>query len=182
MTVRATRLAGFLLLAVAAAAACGSTASTASPAAASAQGSSTLAPSASAPVETAEPVETLPDETVGPPREGQTETEWGRIWDTLPAGFPTYPGAVLSEEAATGPASAVFVLEGGEPADIATWYQGELEMVAFSTEALSGPLEDGGYVIDSTGQDPRCRLSVAIAPLGGTTTLTVLYGAACPHG
>ena len=72
-------------------------------------------------------------------------------------------------------------VEGGEPAEIATWYQDELEMAAFSTEALSGPLEDGGYVIDSTGQDPRCRLSVTIAPLGGTTTLTVLYGAACPH-
>ena len=120
--------------------------------------------------------------TVGPALEGQTETEWGRIWDTLPSGFPKYPGATLSDEAATGPASAVYVVEGGEPAAIATWYQEALETAAFSTEALSGPLEDGGYVIDSAGQDPACRLSVTIAPLGGTTTLTVMYGAGCPHG
>jgi hypothetical protein len=181
VTVRAIRLACFLLLAVAAAAACGSTTSTISAGATATRAPSTPGVTASPPVDTAEPVATLPDETVGPPLEGQTETGWGRIWDTLPAGFPTYPGAVPSEEAATGPASAVFVVEGGDPADIATWYQGELEIAAFSTEGLSGPLEDGGYVIDSTGQDPPCRLSLTIAPLGGMTTLTVLYGAACPH-
>lgn len=181
MTVRAIRLAGSLLLVVSVAAACGLAAPTLSPSATATQASSSPVARASAPVDTAEPVETLPGETGGPPLEGQTETEWGRIWDTLPTGFPKYPGAVLSEETVTGPASAVYSVEGGEPAEIATWYQGELEMAAFSTEALSGPLEDGGYVINSTGQDPRCRLSVTIAPLGGTTTLTVLYGAACPH-
>ena len=37
----------------------------------------------------------------------QTETDWGRIWDALPAGFPVIPGATPDEEAA-GPASAVF--------------------------------------------------------------------------
>lgn len=112
---------------------------------------------------------------------GQTDTEWGRIWDSLPAGFPKYPGATLSEEAATGPATATYIVEGGEPKAIATWFQDAFEAAAFSTEALSGPLEDGSYVLDSLGQDPACRLSVTIAPLGGTTTLTVMYGARCPH-
>jgi hypothetical protein len=181
VTFRAIRLAGSLVLAVAAAAACGSTAPTPTPPATAPTTSSSPAPGASAPVDTAEPVETLPDETAGPPAEGQTDTEWGRIWDSLPAGFPKYPGATLSEEAATGPASATYVVEGGEPKAIATWFRDAFEAAAFSTEALSGPLEDGSYVLDSIGQDPACRLSVAIAPLGGTTTLNVMYGASCPH-
>src|SRR4029079_15915087 len=32
---------------------------------------------------------------VSPPT--QTDTEWGRIWDGLPAGFPLPPGAVPTE-------------------------------------------------------------------------------------
>lgn len=119
--------------------------------------------------------------TAGPPAEGQTDTEWGRIWDSLPSGFPKYPGAVLSDEAATGPASAVYVVEGGEPVAMATWFQQAFETATYSTDSLSGPLEDGSYVLDSSGQDPACRLSVTIAPLGGTTSLTVMYGAGCPH-
>ena len=75
---------------------------------------------------------------------------------------------MLSEEAATGPASAVYVVEGGDPAKIATWFQQALETATYSTDSLSGPMEDGGYVLESSGEDPACRLSVTIAPLGGT--------------
>ena len=175
MTARANRLAGPLLLIVWISAACGSTTPTTTPTA-TAPGTSPTAP-----IESAEPVETLPPATVGPPLDGQTDTEWGRIWDTLPSGFPTYPGATLSEEAATGPASATYVVEGGEPAAIATWFQEAFETAAYSTDSPSGPLEDGSYVLDSSGEDPACRLSVTIAPLGGTTSLTVMYGAGCPH-
>ena len=52
---------------------------------------------------------------------GQTETEWGVIWDTLPADFPVYEGAIPSEESASGPASANLVVDGVDPSAVATW-------------------------------------------------------------
>ena len=42
------------------------------------------------------------------PEVGQTDTDWGRIWDAVPADFPIYPGATPAEEAATGLVSATF--------------------------------------------------------------------------
>lgn len=119
--------------------------------------------------------------TSSPPLAGQTDTAWGRIWDSLPAGFPTYPGATPAEEASTGPASAVLAVQGADPRTIAGWIQSKLEQATYSTKALNGPLEDGGYVLDSTGTAPGCRVQVSIAPLGGLTTVTVLYGAGCPR-
>jgi hypothetical protein len=133
------------------------------------------------PTETVEPVETVPETTAPAILDGQTETDWGRIWDSLPSGFPIYPGSTISEEAGTGPASAVYVAPTQDAEAIAVWMQDALEQAAFSTEAMSGPLEDGSFVIDSVGQERGCRLEVSIAPLGGTTMLTILYGAGCPH-
>ena len=125
-----------------------------------------------------EPAESKPSP---PPLAGQTDTAWGRIWDSLPAGFPSYPGSTPAEEAASGPASAVLAVQGIDARTIAGWMQSELERATYSTEALSGPLEDGSYVLDSTGTAPGCRVQVSIAPLGGLTTVTVLYGASCPQ-
>jgi hypothetical protein len=113
------------------------------------------------------------------PAAGQTDTGWGRIWDTLPIAFPVYPGAAPAEEAATGPASATFALNGPDARTILTWMRTELERAAYSTEALNGPLEDGSFVLGSIGGGD-CRVEVAVAPLGGLTTVTVRYGAACP--
>jgi hypothetical protein len=115
------------------------------------------------------------------PPPGQTDTDWGRIWDTVPFGFPVYPGATPAEEAETGPASAIFALEGADAKTIATWMQTELERATYRTEALNGPLEDGSFVLDSIGSAPDCRVEVAVAPLGGLVTVTVRYGAACPN-
>jgi len=115
-----------------------------------------------------------------PPPAGQTDTAWGRIWDSLPAGFPTYPGATSAEEAATGPASSVLAVQGADARTISGWIQSKLEQATYSTVALNGPLEDGSYVLDSMGTAPGCRVQVSIAPLGGLTTVTVLYGASCP--
>jgi hypothetical protein len=64
---------------------------------------------------------------------------------------------------------------------IADWTRSKLELASYSTEALSGPLEDGSFVLDSTGPAPGCRVQVSIAPLGGLTIVTVLYGASCPQ-
>ena len=109
----------------------------------------------------------------------KTDTAWGRIWDGLPAGFPVYPGAVESEEAGGGePVSATFSVAGA-PDEIATALQSQLELATFSTEALSGPLEDGGFVIDSVG-DAGCRIETTVTPAGGLTLITVRYGADCP--
>jgi hypothetical protein len=112
----------------------------------------------------------------------QTDTEWGLIWDDVPAGFPVYPGAVRSEEAGGGgePVSATFTVPSAEAvADVVPWMQAELELATYSTFALSGPLEDGGYVIDSVG-DGDCRIETRIAPAGGVTIVTVRFGAECP--
>jgi hypothetical protein len=120
-----------------------------------------------------------PTTTEEPPPVTKTDTAWGRIWDGLPAGFPVYPGAVESEEAGGGePVSATFSVAGA-PDEIATALQSQLELATFSTEALSGPLEDGGFVIDSVG-DAGCRIETTVTPAGGLTLITVRYGADCP--
>ena len=116
--------------------------------------------------------------TAAPPA-GQTDTDWGRIWDALPVSFPVYPGATPAEEAQTGPASATFAVPDADAKTVASWMQTELERAAFATEALNGPLEDGSYVLDSVGA-ASCRVEVAVAPLGGLTTITIRYGVACP--
>jgi len=118
-------------------------------------------------------------EPTGAPAAGQTDTEWGRIWDAVPTGFPRFPGATLADDATGEPASARVSVEGGDPLAIAHWMQDALETATYSTEAMNGPAEDGGYVIDSVG-DGECRMQTRIAPLGDRTFVTVLYGAGCP--
>lgn len=110
---------------------------------------------------------------------GQTDTTWGRIWDDVPPGFPRFPGSTPADDASPDPASARYVVADGDPQAMATWLQAALETATYSTAALSGPLEDGGFVLDSVG-DGECRIETTIAPLGGMTFVTVLYGAACP--
>ena len=111
----------------------------------------------------------------------QTDTEWGRIWDTLPSGFPTYPGSTPGEETSTGPASANLVVQGLDAKGITTLLQTLLQQAGYATEGLSGPLEDGSYVLDMTGPATGCKVQVSAAPTGSVTILTILYGASCPH-
>lgn len=113
------------------------------------------------------------------PPAGQTDTDWGRIWDELPEAFPVFPGATPADETAPDPVSATFVLEGADPRAVAGWMQTELERAAYRTEALNGPFEDGRYILDVQGAGD-CRIQVAMGPLGGLTAVTVRYGAACP--
>jgi hypothetical protein len=101
------------------------------------------------------------------------------IWDTLPPGFPRYPG---SEPTETGEGAASAVLD--VPADVqtvTTWFQAALEHAGFSTFTLSGPAEDGSMEIESVGPVDECRVRTTIAPLGGSTVVTILYGASCPQ-
>jgi hypothetical protein len=111
----------------------------------------------------------------------QTDTDWGRIWDALPPGFPTYPGSTTADDAATGPASATLVVDGDAAKAIGTWMASHLEAASYRTESISGPLEDGSYVVESVGATSGCRVQVKAAPLGSLTTINVMYGAACPN-
>ena len=121
-----------------------------------------------------------PSTTPEPPPVTQSDTAWGRIWDALPPSFPVYPGAVESDEPAGGePVSATFSVTDAAPDEIATALQSQLELATYSTEALSGPLEDGGFVIDSVG-DAGCRVETTVTPAGGLTLIAVRFGADCP--
>jgi hypothetical protein len=117
-----------------------------------------------------------PGPATAPP--AQTDTEWGRIWDAVPAGFPRYPGATTADDATREAVSDASLVAGVDPAEVGAWFQGALETATFSTESMS-PLEDGSIVIDSIGDD-GCRIQTRVAPLGDMVLITVLYGADCP--
>jgi hypothetical protein len=175
---RAVLLAGAVLLA----AACGGRSGTDDPLQSAIE--ATASPSAPRPTEapSASPTVVAPDAvaTFEPPPVTQSDTAWGRIWDAVPEGFPVYPGAVESDEPSGGePVSATFSVSGAAPDEIATALQSQLELATYSTEALSGPLEDGGFVIDSVG-DAGCRIETTVTPAGGLTLIAVRFGADCP--
>lgn len=138
----------------------------------------TTAPSASAAVSPEAPSASAGP--TDPPTTSQTDTEWGRIWDDLPPGFPVAPGGTIADDASPDPVTATFAYPGGEVADIAAWMQAALETATYSTEALSGPFEDGSVVLDSVG-DGECRIQTVVAPAGGLILMTVRYGASCPN-
>ena len=148
-------------------------------------GSTGVSPATSAaPAATAAPSESVagatPAGSVGS-AVGQTDTDWGRIWDTLPKAFPSVPGATTADETATGPASANLAVPGKDAKAVATGLQAALTQVGFRTIGLSGPLENGGYTLDMTGSPAGCQLQVTATPTGSLTTVVILYGATCPH-
>jgi hypothetical protein len=139
--------------------------------------SPSTAPSATAPTQTVAPSSSVPSSPA--PAIGQTDTEWGRIWDAVPSGFPRFPGATPADDTGGEPVSARYAVPDGHPEAIAAWMQSAMETATFSTEGLNGPFEGSSFVLDSVG-DGECRIQTTIAPLGGMTIVTVRYGAACP--
>jgi hypothetical protein len=93
--------------------------------------------------------------------------------------LPRFPGSSIADPTGPEPVSARYAVPDGDAQAIATWMQDALEIATFSTLGLNGPMEDGGYVIDSTGEGD-CRIQTTVTPLGDVTFITVLYGAACP--
>ena len=168
----AFRYLAILAVATLALAACGSSGSSARPVASP---SASLVPAASPRPSTG--ASTGPSGTL---TAGQTATDWGRIWDTLPSGFPTYPGATPAQEASTGPASATFVVSGGVAKDVAASMSDQLMRDAYGVDAATVPLEDGSYIVEGR-RGAGCRVQVKATPTGGLTTITVLYGADCPN-
>lgn len=116
------------------------------------------------------------------PKVSQSDTDWGRIWDGLPPGFPTIPGATPDEEAAGGPASAVLVVEGLDAKGVATFLQTQLQTAGYTTVGSLDSLEDGSVVLDMTGKPTGCMVQASATPTGGLTTVRILYGADCPYG
>jgi len=160
-------------------AACGGAASTPLPSAATP--TTTASPTAGTPTPPAPTTVPGGSDRTPAPSPGTFETAWGEAWDALPAGFPMPAGAAPADpgDPAAGPVSGAFVVDLSAEDAVAAQQAG-LAAAGYSTEALSGPAEDGALVIDSIGQDPACRVQTIVRPLGGTTMMTVLYGAACP--
>ena len=111
----------------------------------------------------------------------QTDTGWGRIWDNVPTGFPRFPGSAIADPISPEPVSATYSVANDDTAQIVGWMQNALETAAFRTDSLSGPLEDGGFVIESVGAG-GCQIQTSVQPMGGLTFVIVRYGAACPAG
>jgi hypothetical protein len=149
-------------------------------------GSATSTPPASAQAPTPPAPAAVPggaDRTPGPTPGLLPNQAWGAAWDALPPGFPVPAGAKVAEpgDPSDGPVSGAFVVDSPRD-DAARAVEDGLTAAGYSTEALSGPLEDGSLVLDSVGPDPACRVQARIRPLGETTMITVLYGAGCPRG
>ena len=110
---------------------------------------------------------------------GQSDTDWGRVWDGIPPSFPRPPGVQPAEE--REPVSAAFDVgpEAGGPADVARFYADALANLAY-TASVDGPLEDGAFVVEGSRSYTPCRVEVRSTPLGGINRLTILYGAGCP--
>ena len=139
-------------------------------------------PSVTAGTANATPIVTSSSAPSSGAKVSQSDTDWGRIWDGLPSGFPSIPGATPDENAAGGPASAVFVVQDADAKMITTSLQTALKSAGYTTVGSMDPLEDGSVVLQMTGSPAGCAVQVTATPTGGLTTVRILYGADCPYG
>jgi hypothetical protein len=107
---------------------------------------------------------------------GTTDTEFGRIWDGLPAWFPIPAGAVAIDDRA--PSSGSYAL--GMDVDSATRTIADALRARGLSVNVGSPLEDGSVVIDVGGAAEGCVSEVRLTPRSGTVSMSVLYGASCP--
>ena len=148
---------------------CGSAASTPKPVA---------SPAGSAPVLTPVPggmASPVVGASIAPPT--TTDTEFGKIFDSLPPSFPRLPG---QEPAATGagPTSGSFAVN-MSVADARKIIEVSLVSAGW-TVTVGSPLEDGTVVLEARGATPGCKTEVRFTPVSGTVIMSVLYGASCP--
>lgn len=158
----------FFALLVVALAGCGSTVAPSTRAAASARESAPEPSLTAVPGGKSTPAVTPPT---------TTETEFGRIWDDVPASFPRLSTSTVGDRPT--PASAQFVEIVGTPASATASIRRALTAQGWSVD-VGSPLEDGTVVLEATGQPDGCKAEIRFTPLGGSVIMTVLYGAACP--
>ncbi len=165
-----TRFLAFLALIALAASACGSGGALGSP------GAST--PVTSAAPETDRPVAT---ESLAPNLPGQSETDWGPIWDALPPSYPVPDGAEPAD-AASGPVSGAYTVAQGVSTarQLADYYAAALDEAGFGGTGIDGPLEDGSFQVWSTS-GYGCDSRVTILPRGQESLVTVLFSALCTY-
>lgn len=130
----------------------------------------------SAPAETDQPIET---ETFDPSLPGQSESEWGPIWDAVPASYPVPEGAVPAD-ADQGPVSAAYTVASdvAEARAIAEFYRDALEEDGFGGSLMDGPLEDSSFTVWSSN-GYGCDSLVTVLPRGEESLITVLFAALC---
>ena len=66
-------------------------------------------------------------------------------------------GRSIADRRGPDPVSATLLRRDDDTAQIAGWMQDALETASFGTESLSGPLEDGSFVLESVGEGD-CRI------------------------
>lgn len=133
-------------------------------------------PLASAAPETDQPVET---ESFAPNLPGQSETDWGPIWNALPPSYPVPEGAEPAE-ADSGPVSGAYTVaqDVSTARQLADYYAAALDEAGFGGTGIDGPLEDGSIQVwSSSGYG--CDSIVTILPRGQESLITVLFGALC---
>ncbi len=109
---------------------------------------------------------------------GTTQTSWGRILNAVPAEFPVFAGATTADAPPDGAVSGAWVAT-ASASDVAAWYQRALVAANWAKVDDGGALEDGSHVLDVQGDLPECKAQVTVKPAGGSTMITVLYGAGC---
>lgn len=118
-------------------------------------------------------------ESIDPNLPPQSDTEWGRIWSSLPPSYPVFAGAEPAD-ADQGPVSGAFTVSTdlAAPLAIAEFYRDQLEEQGFGGTGLDGPLEDGSYTVWSSNSY-GCDSLVTVLPRGSESLITILYGAGC---
>jgi hypothetical protein len=108
---------------------------------------------------------------------GQTNPEFGPIWDGLPPSFPRLPGATATD--LPGAISGAFAIP-GEPGPAAEALRSALVGQGLRAE-VGTPLEDGTIVVDAGDATAACRIEARLTPRSGTVVMSVRYGASCPY-
>jgi hypothetical protein len=112
---------------------------------------------------------------------GTTKTPWGRILDSVPAEFPVFPDATVTDPPGKGAVSGAWTSPASAD-EVATWYRDALLAANWAKVDDGGALEDGTHVLDVQGDLPECKAQVTVKPAGGSTMITVLFGAGCVGG